>query len=118
MLSFRNEQLEFRKKEIYHALRAIRNLVRDGRGQRSLETTEDVSIDLSGWFGVGSEKPVECEANVVLAGHSFGGATVVSVLDFRGKRLLNGTVFDPLGCAPGWRAPYTRPTNSDTRSLA
>ncbi|KAH0839955.1 hypothetical protein J3R83DRAFT_910 [Lanmaoa asiatica] len=59
----------------------MRNLVRDGREdvQYSLETTGDTSIDWSRWSRVGSEKPIECEENVVLAGHSFGGATVVSV---------------------------------------
>lgn len=81
MLSFRGKQLEFRSMEIYHALRALRDLVRGGHEniQYSLETTGDTSIDWSKWSRVGSEKPIECEVNVVLVGHSFGGATVVSV---------------------------------------
>ena len=92
MLSFRGEQLHFRRKEIYHALRAIRDLVRDGREdiQHSLETTGETSIDWSKWSRIGSEKPIECEVNVILAGHSFGGATVVSV---KVIRLIRGKPF-------------------------
>ena len=98
MLSFRGEQLDFRRKEIYHTFRAIRNLVRDRRedSRYSLETTGDTSIDWSRWSRVGSEKPIECEANVVLAGHSFGGATVVRIISFAGKRLLSGTALNTL----------------------
>lgn len=68
--------------EIYHAFRAFRGLVRDGRNdsRNTLETTADSSIDWSRWSAIGSEKPIECEENVVLAGHSFGGATVVGVV--------------------------------------
>ena len=82
MLSFRGEQLVFRRMEIYHALRAIQTLVRDGRNDTrcSLETIGDARIDWSSWSTVGSEKPIECEESVVLAGHSFGGATVVGVM--------------------------------------
>jgi len=81
MLSFRGEQLDFRRREIYHAFRAIRNLVRDGPEdtQYPLVTTEDTPINWSTW-SAGSQKPIECEENVVLVGHSFGGATVLSIL--------------------------------------
>ena len=84
MLSFRGEQLFFRRMEIYHALRAIQNLVRDGRHDTRypLETTGDTCIDWSRWSTVGLEKPIECERDIVLAGHSFGGATVVGLVRF------------------------------------
>lgn len=70
--------------EIYHALRAFRGLVCDGRDdpRNTLEITADTPIDWSSWSAIGLEKPIECEENVVLAGHSFGGATVVSVVSF------------------------------------
>lgn len=82
MLSFRGEQLEFRRMEIFHVFRAIQSLVRDGRNDTRypLETIGDTRIDWSRWSTVDSRKPIECEENVVLAGHSFGGATVVSVV--------------------------------------
>lgn len=102
MQFFRGEQLKLRRSEIYHALRAIRNLVRDGRedARYSLETTGGTSIDWSKWSGVGSEKPVECEENVILAGHSFGGATVVCITVIRFIRWKRLTEWDSCQYSP------------------
>ncbi|KIJ20333.1 hypothetical protein PAXINDRAFT_96552, partial [Paxillus involutus ATCC 200175] len=82
LLSFRGDQLNFRRREIYHAFQAIRNLVRDGHQdcQGHLQTTEGSSLDWSSWSSAGHEKVIQCDENVVLVGHSFGGATVLSIL--------------------------------------
>ncbi|KIJ70137.1 hypothetical protein HYDPIDRAFT_77500 [Hydnomerulius pinastri MD-312] len=82
ILSFRGDQLAFRRREIYHAFAAIRTLVDNGHQESAggLHTIDGSSIDWSSWTSIGSEKPIQCEENVVLAGHSFGGATVLSIL--------------------------------------
>ncbi|KAF9247381.1 platelet-activating factor acetylhydrolase [Melanogaster broomeanus] len=80
LLSFRGDQLNFRRREIYYAFHAIRNLVHNGYEdfQGRLRTTEGSSIDWSSWSR--REMPIQCAENIVLAGHSFGGATVLSIL--------------------------------------
>lgn len=79
MLSFRRDQLAFRRAEVYHAVNAMTSLIRNGYNESTgLKTIDDCSIEWSSWSDGSKTKFVECDENVVLAGHSFGGATVVS----------------------------------------
>jgi platelet-activating factor acetylhydrolase len=77
-LPFRNDQLTFRRQEIYLAYSAFRSLIERGYNKveqetPKLQTIDGNQIDWDSWL-----KRVNCEADVALAGHSFGGATVVS----------------------------------------
>jgi platelet-activating factor acetylhydrolase len=79
-LPFRHDQLTFRRHEIYLAYSAFRSLIEHGRNgieqeTRQLQTIDGSQIDWESW-----SKRVKCEADVTLAGHSFGGATVFSLL--------------------------------------
>lgn len=81
MLSFRRDQLAFRRAEVYHAVNAMTSLIRNGYNESTgLKTIDDCSIEWSSWSDGSKTKFVECDENVVLAGHSFGGATVLSIL--------------------------------------
>lgn len=79
-LPLRTDQLDFRRQEIYIAYDAFCRFIRN---DPSLEfaTIDDSQIDTTSWSiedaGTGA-RPVCCEQNVSLAGHSFGGCTVVS----------------------------------------
>jgi len=74
-LTFRAEQLEFRRREIYLAYSAFRRLVLIG-DSGDLRTMDDSPIDWASWTG----GLVQCDEGVSLVGHSFGGATVFSIL--------------------------------------
>lgn len=70
----RTEQLEFRRHEIYLAYSAFLNLVQHGeRGE--LDTLDGSEIDWKAW-----ENVAKCDDGVLLTGHSFGGATILSIL--------------------------------------
>lgn len=79
--AFRNDQLTFRRQEIYLAYSAFRSTIESGHhtnnsGQKlELQTIDESQIDWESW-----SKNVKCESDVALVGHSFGGATVVSSL--------------------------------------
>lgn len=69
----RTEQLEFRRHEIYLAYSAFLNLVQHGeRGE--LDTLDGSEIEWKAW-----ENVAKCDDGVLLTGHSFGGATIVSL---------------------------------------
>lgn len=81
-LPFRIDQLTFRRQEIHLAYSAFRSLTEYGykkveQETPQLQTIDGSHIDWDSWF-----KRVKCEADVTLAGHSFGGATVVSCCIF------------------------------------
>lgn len=82
MVNFRQQQLAFRRHEIYLAFRSFKQLVRNGYqgSNRGLQSIDKKSIDWSSWSSDGDTKAVECEKDVLLAGHSFGGATVFTIL--------------------------------------
>lgn len=76
----RIDQLAFRRREIHIAYNAFRRLVKEGHRTSGddgvhIETIDESLIDWESWSG-GNGGPVQCE-DVTLAGHSFGGATVV-----------------------------------------
>ncbi|KDQ64315.1 hypothetical protein JAAARDRAFT_27943 [Jaapia argillacea MUCL 33604] len=80
-LALRFDQLEFRKREIYLAYSAFTSFIHTGNlGDLQVidDTTGDVRAEQIGyesWKGL-----VECEKDVAFVGHSFGGATVFSLL--------------------------------------
>lgn len=80
MVHFRQQQLAFRRYEIYLAFRSFKQLVQDGyQGSNcGLQPIDKKFIDWSSWSSDGDTKAIECEKDVLLAGHSFGGATVAS----------------------------------------
>jgi platelet-activating factor acetylhydrolase len=71
----RVEQLTFRKHEIYVACAAFRNFVERCDEMALRFSGADQNINLESW-----RSAVNCQNNVVLMGHSFGGTTVVSHL--------------------------------------
>lgn len=82
MVHFRQQQLAFRRYEIYLAFRSFKQLVQDGYqgSNRGLQPIDKKFIDWSSWSSDGDTKAIECEKDVLLAGHSFGGATVFTIL--------------------------------------
>ncbi|KDQ29301.1 hypothetical protein PLEOSDRAFT_1092914 [Pleurotus ostreatus PC15] len=75
-LSLRTEQLAFRTQEIYIAYKAFAKLANSGNNGHSLENIDGAPVDWESW-GPGY---VNCTSDVTLAGHSFGGCTVLSIL--------------------------------------
>jgi hypothetical protein len=75
-LPFRSDQLELRRHEIYQTYTAFRQLIcgiqKDAVPNSKLQTIDGVHIDWASWQGA-----VNCDENVSLVGHSFGGATLV-----------------------------------------
>ena len=82
-MPLRLAQLDLRNHEIHEAFTSMRDLVAGNKNGLELIDGKDFAWDL--WKG-----KVETEKNVVLAGHSFGGATAVS------KLLWSGQKHDPL----------------------
>ena len=82
-LPFRNDQLIFRRHEIYLAYSAFSSLVEHGHNPEMshLQTVDGSYINWESWCKPHSDDfaPVRCDADVALVGHSFGGATVVSL---------------------------------------
>lgn len=77
-IPFRSDQLTFRRHEVYLAYSAFRSFIKHGHdeaGQESpqLQSIDGNQIDWESW-----SKRVNCDNDVALVGHSFGGATVVS----------------------------------------
>jgi platelet-activating factor acetylhydrolase len=75
-MEFRAEQLVFRQHEIYLAYSVISRLVQRDATLEIL-TPDRCKIDTSTWAR--SNPPVKLNQDIVLAGHSFGGCTVVSM---------------------------------------
>ncbi|KAI0050253.1 hypothetical protein FA95DRAFT_1536850 [Auriscalpium vulgare] len=74
--ALRAEQLEYRRREVFYAYAAFRDLVMKGE-RGGMRTLDDTPLDWPAWTG---GEFVSCEENVSLVGHSFGGATVFSIL--------------------------------------
>ena len=72
---FRQQQLAFRRHEIYLAFNSFKQLTQ-GLGH-GLESIDEKAIDWSSWQADDDSEAVECDKDVLLAGHSFGGATIV-----------------------------------------
>jgi platelet-activating factor acetylhydrolase len=79
-LPLRTEQLEFRQQELYIAYRTFCRFL-ETDPSLELETIDNAKINSESWSfsdPVSGKKPVLYMENVTLAGHSFGGCTVVS----------------------------------------
>ncbi|KAG8901298.1 hypothetical protein FRB99_005413 [Tulasnella sp. 403] len=69
----RVEQLEFRRTEVYEVLKAFTDAVNGNH--EAVEVQNAPEFSWNDWKG-----RVECERDVILAGHSFGSATMMSLL--------------------------------------
>ncbi|KAF9495463.1 hypothetical protein BDN71DRAFT_1482722 [Pleurotus eryngii] len=75
-LSLRTEQLAFRTQEMYIAYKAFAELANSGNDGHSLENVDGSAVKWESWC----PGYVNCSSDVTLAGHSFGGCTVLSIL--------------------------------------
>jgi len=112
-LPLRTEQLEFRRLEVYLAYTRFRDLVQkqsssladeldtsnlhtvDGPWNFKLKQRSDDSAFWQSWMTESSSPKVRCDESVHLTGHSFGGATVLSILS-QPPPSLPGMDFKPL----------------------
>ncbi|KAG6831388.1 hypothetical protein H0H92_010990 [Tricholoma furcatifolium] len=81
-LPLRTDQLEFRRAEIYTAYQSFVHFLKNDCASE-LYTIDNQPIDQTSWAyvdPVSNEGPICFDKNVVLAGHSFGGCTVLSIL--------------------------------------
>ncbi|KAG6833917.1 hypothetical protein H0H87_007928 [Tephrocybe sp. NHM501043] len=81
-LPLRVDQLELRREEIYTTYRSFSHFLKNDCTSE-LETIDHQPLDLTSWAFVDPESrkgPVCFDKNVTLAGHSFGGCTVLSIL--------------------------------------
>jgi len=106
--------LEMRRSEIYHALKAFEGVV-DGT-EKPPRTMDGASFDWSCWKG-----RVECRQNVILAGHSFGSATALSLLSqppaqpFAPLPVTQVVLLDPWVDPFDEAGPLPEPTEQDNR---
>jgi platelet-activating factor acetylhydrolase len=78
-LHARTEQLEFRLQEIYTAYEAFCSFVRK-EPSVELSTIDDSVVPVESWSVVdpsSGKGPIRLSEDVTLAGHSFGGCTIV-----------------------------------------
>ncbi|KAF7301825.1 N-acetyltransferase domain-containing protein [Mycena indigotica] len=78
VLPLRTDQLAFRRQEIYRIFEAFSALV-NTKDAASFAGLEGEQVDLGGWQSSTGVPLVKCD-NLTLAGHSFGGCTVLDVL--------------------------------------
>ncbi|KZO98201.1 hypothetical protein CALVIDRAFT_535777 [Calocera viscosa TUFC12733] len=74
-MHFRATQLEFRKREIYEAYSAFCQLVEGDSARGGLQSIDGSPVDWDMFVGT-----VRCDEDVVLSGHSFGGATIFHII--------------------------------------
>ncbi|KAG6854880.1 hypothetical protein C0991_012070 [Blastosporella zonata] len=81
-LPLRTDQLEFRREEIYTVYQSFGHFLKNDCASE-LETIDKTPINQTSWAFVdpiSGKGPVCFDENVTLAGHSFGGCTVLSIL--------------------------------------
>ncbi|KAF7332044.1 ATP-dependent Zn protease [Mycena kentingensis (nom. inval.)] len=106
-ISLRTEQLAFRREEVYRVYNAFRALL--SGDDVGLESLDDEDADLASWKPSSDGTPLVQSEHVTLAGHSFGGCTVLSLLSsppcdsFAPLPISNALVFDP------WLEPLPSP---------
>lgn len=82
-LPLRGQQLAFRHHEVYITYSIFRRFI-NADAAVHLETIDGISYNLESWItlDVTGGIRVSCDEGVTLAGHSFGGCTVVSPTQF------------------------------------
>ncbi|KAF9534710.1 platelet-activating factor acetylhydrolase, isoform II-domain-containing protein [Crepidotus variabilis] len=75
----RAQQLSFRKHEVYTAYSTFSRFVRND-STLELETIDGTAYPRESWMPAGTTLKVKCDDEVTVAGHSFGGCTILSVL--------------------------------------
>jgi len=73
------EQLAFRHQELYIVYSTFRQFVQ--KDTLEIDTIDGSPISIEGWTSVNNEgRPsINCDEDVILAGHSFGGCTMVGI---------------------------------------
>jgi platelet-activating factor acetylhydrolase len=97
-IEMRKHEVEMRAEEVHEAIVAVRSLVASGHPPTTLlpagRTPATAKMDWSSW-----KDAISVDEDVVLAGHSFGGATVVHSLRALPSASLDavshGVVLDP-----------------------
>ncbi|KAH0587764.1 hypothetical protein H2248_006520 [Termitomyces sp. 'cryptogamus'] len=115
----RADQLEFRREEIYAAYRSFCNFLNKDSASE-LDTIDNQPIDRTSWTYVNpasNKGPICFDKNVTLAGHSFGGCTVLTILsstpplEYPHIPVSHALIFDP------WLEPLPLPEPIPIRLL-
>ncbi|KAG6911247.1 hypothetical protein DXG01_003114 [Tephrocybe rancida] len=102
-LPLRTDQLEFRREEIHAAYQAFGHFLKNDCASE-LETIDNHPVEQTSWAyvdPVSGKGPVCFDENVTLAGHSFGGCTVLSILSSNPPQqylhipITRALIFDP-----------------------
>ncbi|EIW82341.1 hypothetical protein CONPUDRAFT_103384 [Coniophora puteana RWD-64-598 SS2] len=81
IFSFRNDQLRLRRREIYATYDAFRHLVEKGHDESDdLQVIDRSSINWKSWSATPNIIAVQCNQDVLMAAHSYGGATTFTLL--------------------------------------
>ncbi len=84
LLPLRRDQLEFRRHEVYTVYHTFVSMLHRRRPLQ-VETRDGSDIDWSSWKASDDQPLVEHSRDVALAGHSFGGCTMVITCGSRTK---------------------------------
>lgn len=115
----RGEQLAFRRHEIYIMYRAFQKFIQK-TSEIEIENIDGIPLDKASWSGLTSSGSsiIKHSEDVILAGHSFGGATAFSLLSSKpgenyspipiSKIIVLDPWLDPLP-SPG-PVPYVTPS--------
>ncbi|KAJ7684003.1 platelet-activating factor acetylhydrolase, isoform II-domain-containing protein [Mycena rosella] len=113
----RAEQLAFRQHEVYRIYAAFCGLVRDGPGAGAgLAAIDGADVDLGSWTPAAGLPVVDCD-DLALAGHSFGGCTMLSILSspsgaYPPLPVTKVLLYDP------WLEPLPTPGPTPTASIS
>lgn len=78
-MPWRAQQLKFRQHEVYTTFSTFSRFLRN-EPTLELETIDDAPYHKESWMPSQGLSKVRCDDDVILAGHSFGGCTIVSCL--------------------------------------
>lgn len=80
-MQLRKDQLEFRREEIYHAVTAFRQFVRDPSSNHGLYMVDsnERGCNIDTPFIESVKDAVHLDTDYAVTGHSFGGATLVII---------------------------------------
>lgn len=115
-MPLRLDQLAVRREEIYNAVAAFRQFVESPRSKHGLYGIGDderiCTSPLQSWETW--ENAVRLEDNIFIAGHSFGGSTLLSILSNPPPTSPSGDGFNPLPITKAiamdpWLEPFPTP---------